>query len=247
MNGLSAERRLLAGAAGIVVAPIFGLAASHAADMPVKALPPAPVAAPMWAGWYLGVSAGGAWESNDFNCVNCTDFPASVAGTHNGSAFIGGGQIGYNWQRGSFVYGLEADISGLTKSSGTYVGIANNGTTYGSHVSWMSTVRGRLGVTVGDGATLLYGTGGIAIGRIAAHDEASTVLTWPNNDYSSTRVGWAAGGGIERMLTPHWTVGLEGLFADFGSYTKASSDAGKCCATIRDRVFIGRAKLNYKF
>ncbi len=110
----------------------------------------------------------------------------------------------------------------------------------------MSTVRGRLGVTVGDGNTLLYGTGGVAFGRITAHSEGG-IFGWPVNDYSSTRVGWAAGGGIEHMLTPHWTVGLEGLFADFGSSNRGSDVDGKCCATIRDRVFIGRAKLNYKF
>ncbi len=127
MNGLIADRRLLAGAASIVVAPIVGIAASHAADMPLKAPQPAPVATPMWAGWYVGLSAGGAWESNYFDCVNCTDFPAQVDGTHKGSAFIGGGQIGYNWQQGMFVYGLEGDISGLTKTSGTYVTRARDG------------------------------------------------------------------------------------------------------------------------
>ena len=116
MNGLIADRRLLAGAASIVVAPIVGIAASHAADMPLKAPQPAPVATPMWAGWYVGLSAGGAWESN-YWFRDCTDLPAQDNGTHKGSAFIGGGQIGYNWQRGNFVYGLEADISGLTKAT----------------------------------------------------------------------------------------------------------------------------------
>ena len=245
MNLSTVKSYLLTGAAGIAVAPMIGMAGAsvaEAADMPLKAAPP--MAAPSWAGWYVGVNIGGASQRNSW------DLPTSEGGfdsshTGTGSAFIGGGQIGYNWQQGMFVYGLEADVSGLSKTNSTYV-TGSDSTTYGSHLSWMSTVRGRLGVTVGNGNTLLYGTGGVAFGRISAHSEGGTA-GWPTNDYSSTRVGWAAGGGIEYMLTPRWTVGLEGLFADFGSYTKGSDVDGKCCATIRDRVFIGRAKLNYKF
>jgi len=245
VNRSTTNRRLLSGTASLAVAPIFGIAAgptANAADMPLKAPPPPHVAAPIWAGWYVGLSAGGAWESNYWQS---TDDPPGVTGTHNGSAFIGGGQIGYNWQQGNFVYGLEGDISGLTKSSGTYTSIPGD-VTYGSHISWMSTIRGRLGITVGDGSTLLYGTGGVAIARITAKSEGGA-FGYPVNSYSHTKVGWAAGGGVEHMFTPHWTAGLEGLFADFGSSTRGSNIDGKCCATIRDRVFIGRAKLNYKF
>lgn len=158
--------------------------------------------------------------------------------------------ISYNWQSGTFVYGLEADISGLSKPSSLYFGSITFPTTtsYGSNVPWMATVRGRLGVTVGDGNTLLYGTGGVAIAHVKAM-ESEPQFGQPPFDYSTTRTGWAAGGGIERMIAPHWTVGAEALFADFGSYTKTQNDAGtaKCCTMIHDKVMIGRFKLNYKF
>jgi outer membrane immunogenic protein len=246
MNLSKAKSYLLAGTAGVAVAPVIGLTGgslANAADMPVKA-PPAQVVATSWAGFYVGGNIGGASQRSDFNGPA---HPAEVPyGVRTGGAFIGGGQIGYNWQNGNFVYGLEGDISGLTEPSGTYFDSTNPVGPYGSHISWLATIRGRLGVTVGDGNTLLYGTGGVAYGRVKA--VASELPNWNAvNDYSATRTGWVAGGGIERMIAPHWTVGVEGLFADLGSYTKASSDAGKCCATIRNTLVIGRFKLNYKF
>jgi outer membrane immunogenic protein len=104
-------------------------------------------------------------------------------------------------------------------------------------------------MTLGDPNTLLYATGGLAVGHVKA--SGNELFFGEYNDYSSTRVGWAAGGGIERMIAPHWTVGLEGLFVDLGSYrassTGASTDSGKCCATVHNNMVIGRLKLNYKF
>lgn len=249
-----AKGYFLSGAAGLALVPVMGMAgpAANAADMKLKAPPaPLPVAAPTWAGWYIGVSAGGASQHSEYS--NPTDAPFSI-GSGSGSSFIGGGHIGYNWQQGTFVYGLEADVSGLSKPSGTYFQnsaspTASNCCTYGSHVSWMTTVRGRLGMTVGDGNTLLYATGGVAFGRVnGVGDEFQQFgSSSPRNDYSSTRTGWVAGGGIERMLMPNVIIGLEGLFADFGNFSATSSDGGKCCANIHNTLAIGRARLSFKF
>jgi outer membrane immunogenic protein len=145
------------------------------------------------------------------------------------------------------VFGLEADASGLSKPSGTYFsGVTEPTANYGSHTSWMVTARGRLGVTVGDGMTLLYGTGGMAFGRVKGIVDESVAFS-AFNEYSSTRTGWVVGGGIERMITPNVILGLEGLFADFGTFNATSSDAGKCCAVIHNKLAIGRARLSFKF
>jgi len=245
---------LLTGTASAALAPLVGIAVNapaSAADMALKAPRPAPIAAPSWAGWYIGVNIGGASQGSNFDDPDDNTY---VNQWRHGSSFIGGGQIGYNWQAGNIVYGLEADFSGLSKPNGTYFLNTNSPgatgcCTYGSHVPWLATVRGRLGVTVGDGNTLLYGTGGLAIGRVKAssNEQGQFGPGSPFNDYSTTRVGWAAGGGIERMIAPHWTIGVEALFADLGSFTKASSAEGKCCATVHNTLAIGRFKLNYKF
>ena len=233
--------QMLNGATGVFLAPLVGIASvstAGAADLPSRKAPVvAPVMLPSWAGLYAGINVGvGSQHSSD-------NFP-DWQGSRTGTSFVGGGQIGYNWQQGTFVYGLEADISGLSKPHTYYQD--PNGPTYGSHVSWMSTVRARLGVTVGDGNTLLYATGGLAVGAVSAH--SNELPTWnADNGYSKTRAGWTIGAGVEHKLNANWSVGLEGLFADLGKYRAASTDGGKCCSTIHNTVLLGRLKLNYKF
>ena len=102
-----------------------------AADMPVKAAKPVAVVAPFsWAGFYIGVNAGGSWADgsvayqsrftgpgNIFAVCGSPPGVATAAPTFpnpfdlsgqcsDKSSFAGGGQIGYNWQRGVLVYGL---------------------------------------------------------------------------------------------------------------------------------------------
>src|SRR3974390_1156413 len=100
MKAMKYKGFLLATAGGLAVAP-----GAQAADMLVKAPPPPP---PSWTGFYIGAHVGAAWENmnaeNYYSRLNHVD----------GSTFIGGGQIGYNWQHGNSVFGLEGDISGLS-------------------------------------------------------------------------------------------------------------------------------------
>src|SRR5258705_10039035 len=82
-----------------------------AADMPLKAAPMVVPPAASWAGWYVGVHAGVNWQqahnANGYSGFQGTDRTDSTG-------FIGGGQIGYNWQNGNFVFGIEADGSWLS-------------------------------------------------------------------------------------------------------------------------------------
>src|SRR5437660_648005 len=84
---------------------------AQAADMPIKA-PRYIEPAADWTGWYMGVHAGAAWQQTSANVLENDEFP--FGSTFSKTGFIGGGQIGYNWQRGNFVFGLEGDISGLS-------------------------------------------------------------------------------------------------------------------------------------
>src|SRR5881396_2878092 len=95
---------------GFLIATSAGFAAAaaaapgaQAADMPIKA-PQYVQPAASWAGWYIGANAGGAWQQAHEEFFGYS---------FNKSTFIGGGQLGYNWQHGNFVFGLEGDISGL--------------------------------------------------------------------------------------------------------------------------------------
>jgi len=218
-----------------------------AADMPLKA--PAPVAvapAASWAGFYIGGHAGVAWHqahaasSYQGALALLPELSASKTG------FIGGGQIGYNWQRGNFVFGLEADGSWLSVKAGNqhnFFGYAFGAT---HKIEWLSTVRGRFGLAVGD--TMAYVTGGVAFGGVKNQVGFVPGALTSDND---TRVGWAIGGGVEHMWTRNWTIAMEALFVDLGSKTvtgtgSAGPGTGKT-TKFSNQAVIGRLKVNYKW
>jgi outer membrane immunogenic protein len=225
---------LLATASGFAVAAAGG---AQAADMAIKS---APVLAPAasWAGWYVGLNAGANWQQAQ--TVTAYDGPNGSA-TSATTSFIGGGQIGYNWQDGNFVYGLEGDISGLTGKANS----ALDGKQVSNQITWLSTVRGRTGLAVGN--TMAYLTGGVAFGGVK--NSAGYIGDPYSKSESKTRVGWTVGGGVEHMITnTHWTVAMEAMFVDLGQSTGPSTgtDHNKS-GTFSNQAVIGRFKLNYKF
>src|SRR5262249_21502596 len=145
--------------------------------------------------------------------------------------------------------GLEADGSWLSKGSGSSRLLSPVPVTYEvtGRIRWLSTVRTRFGLVVGD--TMAYVTGGVAFGGVKncvpcvglPHIEG-------NKAESKPRVGWAIGGGVEHMLTRNWIIGLEGLFVDLGGRT-VSGEGVQPFKTSRfsNQAVIGRLKLNYKF
>lgn len=229
--------------------------------------PPAPLPAapaPMWTGFYVGLNAGGTWSNN-----NTIDSGTIIAYQGAGSAdaytaallsgprasstaggFIGGGQIGYNWQApfmgGAFLLGAEADIQGIAASGGNQsrwnvnnnAGLSyNNSVPYAittnvrgsSNLSWLGTVRGRLGYLVTP-TLLVYGTGGLAYGGYTASmqltqnwmDTSGAGLNFLNygaSNYSNTMVGYTVGGGAEWMFMTNWSAKVEYLYYDLGSAT----------------------------
>jgi outer membrane immunogenic protein len=230
---------LIATSAGFAAAA--AMPAAQAADMPIKA-PRYVEPAASWAGWYIGAHAGAAWQQTSAN-ARCNDGGKCFAfdnHTFSKSGFIGGGQIGYNWQRGNFVFGLEADISGLTgKNTGERQ--RETGYEYSSRINWLSTVRGRFGLAVGD--TMAYMTAGVAFGGVK--NSVNSIDDFSDSK-TKTRTGWTVGGGVEHMLTRNWTIGLEGLFVDLGK-SRFNFDSGEKTGTFRTQAVIGRLKLNYKF
>src|SRR5215831_19195708 len=150
---------LVATSAGFAAAVVPG---AQAADMPIKA-PRYIEPAASWEGWYVGVHAGAAWQQTQTASDELGAFFGSSSFSKTG--FIGGGQIGYNWQHGDFVFGLEGDISGLSgKNSGPPGFPFFSYTAMQSQIRWLSTVRGRYGLAVGN--TMAYATAGVAVGGV---------------------------------------------------------------------------------
>jgi outer membrane immunogenic protein len=171
---------------------------AFAADMAVKAPPPAPAPVYNWTGWYVGVNAGASFGNvkTDFNAPAAItanagsgpgSLPADLAGSDRTypSGFIGGGQIGYNWQLSPiWVVGLEADFQGaIEKDSNTLTGNFTGGIAlpgggsipfasvstvldYHTKIEWFGTARLRAGYVWGNGNVFSYVTGGLAYGKV---------------------------------------------------------------------------------
>jgi len=227
---------LIATSAGFAAAAMPG---AQAADMPIKA-PRYIEPAANWAGWYIGAHAGAVWQNTQADTVT-QPYGFSIGNTSaSKTGFIGGGQIGYNWQNGNFVFGLEGDISGLSGKTNT--GLPFYDAVLESRIRWLSTVRGRFGLAVGN--TMAYMTAGVAIGGVK---NSINLLSSPySGSSSSTKVGWTVGGGVEHMLNRNWTIGLEGLFVDLGKSSVATVGNFKT-TRFSNQAVIGRVKLNYKF
>lgn len=121
-----------------------------------------------------------------------------------GGGPLAGAQVGYNWQLGSFVTGVESDLSGGPQSAmNTTLPIAATTTAVtNTNMNWFGTVRGRLGWAIGP--VLLYGTGGLAYGNvdITIQMNISGVLSLAS-ETSPVRAGWVAGGSIDYMVLPN--------------------------------------------
>jgi outer membrane immunogenic protein len=208
--------------AALMIAPIAG----HAADLPRSYKAPAYVAPVYanWTGFYVGLNAGYGFGKSDW------DFPA-VSTSPNG--FLGGVTLGYNFQTGLWLWGIEGDLdySGLKGSSDCFGGSCETKT------SWLGTARGRIGYA-GWNNWLPYITGGAAFGDV----KASSVF----GDASKTMIGWTAGAGIEYAMWSNWSVKAEYLYVDLGSF-----DCGLACGAATDDVTfkanVVRAGVNYRF
>jgi outer membrane immunogenic protein len=147
-----------------------------------------------------------------------------LTGRANANGVIGGGQAGYNWQRGTWLFGLEADIQGSDERGSADVcivagcAIGTGVLTANYKLDWFGTARGRVGFLPTD-RVLLYATGGLAYGEVSA-TAPLIPLSW-----GSTRAGWTVGAGAEAAIDQHWSVKLEYLYMDLGNFGSGSTTA----------------------
>jgi outer membrane immunogenic protein len=225
------KRRFAVGiiAAGLVVAT----GGAQAADMAVKA--PA-AAAPIysWTGLYIGANVGfGIGENN--GRVNVPAAGGTPSFDLAPVGVIGGGQIGYNWEVGGWVLGVEADIQGsgvdssancvFTCSPGANIGVSQS-------MPWFGTVRGRLGSSLGN--LMIYNTAGFAYGKVNTTINEAVLGGTGSFPLSETRTGWTVGSGVEANLGNNWIGRVEYLFIDLGDVK------GSLLGTTQS--FVGRAQ-----
>jgi opacity protein-like surface antigen/outer membrane protease len=213
--------KFLSGVSASALFVVLGFAGGAiAADLPVKAAPAAVVPAWSWAGFYAGVHSAAVGGGTKFS----DPFGPSIFGDRTPTPGYGfGGQIGYNWQNGMWVYGLEADATWLT-SDGTVTCGAFSGfyvsANCGARPDANGTVTGRLGLALGPaGHTLVYAKGGFAWQHTdvtATNNNLFGVFAPVTNSASLTQAGWTIGAGVEQSLTPAWSVKFEYDYLNFG-------------------------------
>jgi outer membrane immunogenic protein len=258
-----------------------------AADLPVK-VAPAPVCTTCnptnWSGFYLGVNVGGSIGSGRTDNTIALDPSAPSAGVtnpisalsykHSPAGVLGGGQIGFNWQAGRWVLGLEADWDATSQrdkvdshaflASTVVVAPASLDYSDEQKIKWLATARARLGWA--HDWFLWYVTGGAAWGKVASNYAfqvtglnagGTTVFgTGPAAaSFGATKSGWTVGGGVETSFGTNWSAKLEYLYVDLGSVTNTFTVPLTTTPTalytftstsqIRDHII--RAGLNYRF
>jgi outer membrane immunogenic protein len=242
----------------IAAVAVFGFASvASAADLPIKApVYKAPVAAPgfNWTGFYIGGHVGAQWLRSD-NSIYYPAGPLTASVEFTDTSFIGGGQIGYNWQPqgSSWVLGIEADLSGTNHDhSGELFRVVTDHFDGTSKLSTQGSIRGRVGWA--NNALLLYFAGGVSFG----HAELVATTTRDGVGSSSvssskTLTGWNVGGGLEYAIDRSWSVGAEYRYTDFGSITIDApavvfpAVTGPRTANADFRTSDARLRLNYRF
>jgi outer membrane immunogenic protein len=179
-----------------------------------------------WTGLYFGINGGGAFGTSAWDLTGSRDISGG---------FIGG-TIGYNYQVGQAVFGVEgdidwADINGTT-TTGCPLGCKTSD-------SWLSTARGRLGYAAD--RFMPYVTGGAAFGDIRASTPGF-------GTQSSDKAGWTLGAGLEGALVGNWTAKVEYLYVDLGRFNcGVSCGAGLATDNVSFKSNILRAGINYRY
>jgi outer membrane immunogenic protein len=184
-----------------------------------------------WTGFYAGINGGYGWGRSEWTDGTATTGEFDIQG------WLFGGTLGYNYQVGSIVFGIEGDYNWSNIKGSTSSGPCA-GTTCETSNTWLATVRGRIGYAFD--RFMPYITGGLAYGNIKANTPLGTD--------SSNEGGWTIGGGLEYAITGNWTAKAEYLYVKLndGSCSAACGSPATPVAVTFD-VNIVRLGLNYKF
>lgn len=226
----------------IIVGLLFSLVSSAAlaADLiPPPGPPPqapatyVPTTAPVynWGGIYVGLNGGYGFGDSKWSApINSGNFDVDGG--------LVGATLGFNYQMGSFVFGVEGDGDWTDIRGSTSTGACPKTTCQTSN-DWLATLRGRVGYAFD--RVLVYGTAGGAAGSVNA------AVNGVSN--ASSEFGWTAGAGVEVALTENLTAKVEYLFVDLsnGSCTTACGSPPGPAAPVSFDASLIRAGLNFKF
>jgi outer membrane immunogenic protein len=246
----------------------------YPANYPAVAVPYPVATGPfLFTGFYAGANVGGVLGGTKYLETPSGAFgpaAASVAGVGTSSTaprgVLGGLELGYNWQFGHFVLGIETDFSGWDMSSnsgqsaaglappvfglppGSLITYSSSGTVTSN---WLYTLRPRVGFA--NGNMLTYLTAGLAVTNLRFSESITMGNGAPTliGSTSATVAGWTAGGGVEYALSYNWFIKAEYLYASFSNQTAAQVVApfptltGTATANLNANIV--RAGFDYRF
>ncbi|MGL3104417.1 outer membrane beta-barrel protein [Bradyrhizobium sp. BR 1432] len=212
-----------------------------------------------WSGAYIGGHVGGGYGRTSFSNPYG---PSIYGGAVDLPSFVAGGQIGYNWQTNSWVFGIELDASGAV-SEGTNTCLAPSGFVVSANCkagpSLFATGTGRVGYAFGAlGHTLAYLKAGVAWqnnrGDVVNNYEGG----WPQGKthFDDGRLGGVIGLGVEQAFTPAWSVNVEYDYLHFGGPRVATASTVQFppfailpanTTSLTSNYHIGKIGLNYHF
>jgi outer membrane immunogenic protein len=219
----------------LATAAFIGLAGSaFAADLPntkgppVFAPPPPPVFT--WTGFYVGGQVGYEWGRTVGDLYTDPGVYIEHLPGYDASGIVGGLHAGYNYQISQFVLGIEGDVEGSSyNGTGADPGGIAPFTSYTTRIPVQGSIRGRVGFAWD--RVLFYATGG------AEFADIRNTYTTPGlppvvgiaflpgfppgyDSFSSGRVGWTVGGGVEYAFDPNWSIRAEYRYTDFGGFNE---------------------------
>jgi outer membrane immunogenic protein len=215
-------------ASALLLAPGF----ANATDLtPIAPAQPIVVQQPpTWQGFYFGGNAGAAFDPNDLSIRDQSAEQDLSLRFSNSTAFIGGVHGGYNFQSGGLLLGIEGDIA------------------FADNIDYLASVRGRAGWATPN--WLFYGTAGVAFIDTNTNFAVVSADDGPFGfKVGNTDTGFVGGGGIEYRVGPSLSLGVEGLYYNFGSDThNFVTGADEPFALKDDLDFaVVRGRLTYHF
>ena len=242
-------KKFLLGTVGLVA---LGMAApASAADLaarPYRAAPPPMMAAIYdWSGFYIG--ANGGWGSSR-KCWDSTTAAGVFVvsnGCHDATGGTAGGQLGYRWQAGTWVFGLEGQ-GDWADLSNTRISVFNPAFSTRTKTDGIGLFTGQIGYAWN--ATLLYVKGGAAVtsNRFSILD---TLTGFEFASASSTRWGGTVGVGLEYGFAPNWSLGVEYDHLFMGDANNSFSVANPIVAGALNRISqdvdMVTLRINYRF
>jgi outer membrane immunogenic protein len=233
----------------IVLSALTFMGAASAADLPIRGAYKAPPPIFSWTGIYIGLHAGAALGLQEDTFTTAT---LRSINQHSITGFLGGGQIGVNYQTGPWVIGAEAQLS-LSALDGTNtcepgapVALINCRT----QADWLGTVAARLGFAFD--RTMIF----VKAGGAWAHDKhemISFITPFVTIRADETRYGWMFGTGVEHAFFGNWSAKVEYDYLDFGTRSLPFPGlAGLVTGLnenveIRQHIHLVKFGLNYRF